>query len=59
MCLPPEMIKDHKNHTLQALFLWDLIIRRDATPDQVKARETLMMARIAYQEALDACYPTD
>lgn len=56
--LDPEMVKAHKDHTLQVMFLWDIIIRRSATPEQEKARENLMMARLAYQEALDAAYPT-
>jgi hypothetical protein len=52
-----EMVKAHKEHTLHALFLWDIMIRHGATPEQTQAREKLMMARIAYQEALDAVYP--
>jgi len=57
--IDPEMVKEHKNHTLQVMFLWDLLVRHGATPEQTKARDALMMARIAYQEALDAAYPSE
>lgn len=56
--LDHEMVKAHKEHTLQAMFLWDLIIRHGAIPEQTAAREKLAEARITYQEALDAAYPT-
>ena len=55
--LSPDMVKAHREHTFHALFLWDIIVRHGATPEQLAAREALMIARIAYQEALDAAYP--
>lgn len=54
----PEMVKAHKEHTLHAMFVWDLMLRHDVTSEQQAAREALMIARIAYQEALDVAYPT-
>lgn len=59
MDISPEVVKAHKEHTFHAMFFWDLVMRRGATPEQVKAREALAEARIAYQEALDAAYPSE
>ena len=53
----PEVVKAHKEHTLHCLFFWDLLLRPNATPEQREAREKLMEARLAYQEALDVAYP--
>jgi len=53
----PEVVKAHKEHTLHALFFWDLLLRHNATPEQQQGRETLMLARMAYQDALDVCFP--
>jgi hypothetical protein len=39
------------------MFFWDIIVRHSATPEQQEARDKLMEARIAYQEALDKAYP--
>lgn len=47
----PEVVKAHKEHTFQALFFWDLLVRPGATEDQKQTREKLTEARIAYQEA--------
>ena len=52
-----EVVKAHKEHTLHALFFWDLILHRNPTKEQQEAREKLQEARIAYQEALDKAYP--
>ena len=57
MPVSPEMVKAHKGHTLEAMFLWDLVIRPNATEDQTKARDALAEARIAYQDALGKAYP--
>jgi hypothetical protein len=53
----PEMVEAHKEHTLHCMFIWDIMARHNATPKQEQAREKLIEARIAYQEALDAAYP--
>ena len=53
----PEVVKAHKEHTLHALFFWDLLLRPGPIPEQRQAREKLMEVRIAYQEALDAAFP--
>jgi hypothetical protein len=53
----PETVKAHKEHTLTTMFFWDIIVRHSATPEQQEARDKLMEARIAYQEALDKAYP--
>lgn len=52
-----ETVKAHKEHTLHAMFFWDLLVQHAATQEYKQARDKLMMARIAYQEALDAAYP--
>ena len=57
MPVDQETVKAHKEHTLHALFFWDLLVRHDATTEQRQARDKLMIARLAYQEALDAAYP--
>lgn len=54
----PNIVKAHKEHTFHALFFWDLLVRKNGTPEQQEAREKLAEARIAYQEALDKAYPT-
>lgn len=55
--ISPDVVKAHKEHTFLALVFWDMLVSPNASPEVKARREALMMARIAYQEALDAAYP--
>ena len=57
MLVSEEAVKIHKGHTLLAMVIWDLLIQPGATQEQLQAREKLMVARIAYQEALEVAFP--
>ena len=54
--LPQGMVSAHKIHL--TLVFWGMLVLPNASPELKACREALMMARIAYQKALDAAYPS-
>ena len=51
-----EMARAHFKHTLEALFLWEIMRRPGADPGS-EARLKLVQARIAVIEAIEELYP--
>lgn len=53
--IPYETIREHYEHTMEALLFWELIFRKgqDLFDDKTKLSE----ARIALMEAIDKMFP--
>ena len=58
MLVSEEAVKLHKQHTLLAMVIWDLLVQPGATLEQEQAREKLVVARLSYQKALDVAFPS-
>lgn len=51
--MSPEQAKAHFGHTFQAIIVWDILM----SPEGREADDKLMMARLAYIEALENAFP--
>ena len=58
MLVSLEVVAVHKEHTLLAMVIWDLLVQPGATLEQEQAREKLVVARLSYQKALDVAFPS-